>query len=85
MIKQYNNHKLQTNPRHHEEEPQDIYSVRSYAVGVLLLIHCFVFLTLFAGVLCVVLVLYALLFVLSSFAIILTKNRELVVFRSDYL
>ena len=26
MIRKYHNHKLQTNPRHHEEEPQDIYS-----------------------------------------------------------
>ena len=26
MIRQYHNHKLQTHPRHREEEPQDIYS-----------------------------------------------------------
>ena len=26
MIRKYHNHKLQTNPRHHEEQPQDIYS-----------------------------------------------------------
>ena len=45
---------------------------------MLLLIYCFMYLPLFLGVLCWSLFWYALLYVLSSFAIILTRNRELV-------
>ena len=51
MIRKNHNHKLQTNPRHREEEPQDIYCFRSKAVGLLFSIHCFMFLKLFVGVL----------------------------------
>ena len=30
MIRKYNNHKLQTNPQHGEEELQDIYSIKTF-------------------------------------------------------
>ena len=53
-------------------------SVRSKEVVLLLLIYCFMYLPLFVGVLCWSLVWYALLYVLSSFASILTRKRELV-------
>ena len=46
-------------------------AVRSKAVVLLLLLYCFMFLLLFYGVLCW----YALLCVLSSFAIILTRRN----------
>ena len=45
---------------------------------MLLLIHCFMYLTLFMGVLCWPLFWYAFLCVLPIFAIILTKKWELV-------
>ena len=45
---------------------------------MLLLIYCFMYLPLFVGVLCWSLFWYALLYVLSSFAIILTRKIELV-------
>ena len=45
---------------------------------MLLLSYCLMFPPLFAGIPCLVIVLYALLSVLSSFAIILTRNREFV-------
>ena len=45
---------------------------------MLLLINYFMYLPLFVGVQCWSLSLYALLRVLSSFAIILTRERELV-------
>ena len=45
---------------------------------LLLLINCFLYLPLFVGVLCWSLFWYALLYVLSSFAFILTNKRELV-------
>ena len=40
------------------------------------LIHCFMYLTLFVGVLCWSLICYAFLCVLSSFAISLTRKSE---------
>ena len=45
---------------------------------MLLLIYCFMYLPLFLGVLCWSWFWYALLYVLSSFAIILTRKRGLV-------
>ena len=48
-------------------------------VVLLLFICCFMYLPLFVGVLCWSLFLCALLYVLSSFAIILTRKRERVV------
>ena len=55
-------------------------AVRSKAVVLLLLlIHCFMSLTLVVGVLCWSLFCYAFPCVLSSFAIILARKRELVV------
>ena len=48
------------------------------AVTNLLLIYCFMYLPLFVEVLCWSLLWYALLCVLSSFTIILTRMRELV-------
>ena len=45
---------------------------------LLLMIYCFMYLPLFVGVLCSSLVWYALLYVLSRFAIILTRKIELV-------
>ena len=50
----------------------------SRAVVLLLLIHCFMYLTLFVGVLCWSLFCYACICVFSSFAIILPSKRELV-------
>ena len=44
----------------------------------MLLIYCFMYLPLFVGVLCWSLFWYALLYVLSSFAIILKRKRELI-------
>ena len=44
----------------------------------MLLIYCCMYLPLFVGVLCSSLLWYALLYVLSSFAIMLTRKRELV-------
>ena len=52
-------------------------AVRSKAVVLLLLSDCFMYFSLLVGVLCWSLNLYALLYVLSSFAIILTTKREL--------
>ena len=62
----------------HLSPPVAFAAVRSKAVFLLLLIYCFMYLPLFVGVLCWSLFWYALLYVLSSFAIILTKKRELV-------
>ena len=53
-------------------------SVRSKAVVLLLLIYCLMCFPLFVGVLCLSLFGYALLCVLSSFAINLKRKRELV-------
>ena len=53
-------------------------AVRSKVVVLLLLIYCSMYLTLFVGVLCCSLFWYTVLCVLSSFAIILTRKRELV-------
>ena len=55
--------------------------MRSKMVDLLLLIYCFMYLSLFLGVLCWPLFWYALLYVLSSyvlssFAIILARKRE---------
>ena len=44
---------------------------------LLLLVYCFKYLPLFVGVLCYSLFCYALLYVLFSFAIILTRKRDL--------
>ena len=52
--------------------------VCSKVLVLLLLIHCFMFLTLFVGVLCWSLFSYAFICDLSSFVIILTRKRELV-------
>ena len=54
-------------------------AVRSKSVVLLLLTNCFVYLPLFVGVYVLVFVRYPLLFV-HSFAIILTKMRELDLF-----
>ena len=53
-------------------------AVRSKAVVLLLLIRCLVCFPLVVGVLCLSLFCCALLYVLSSFAIILKSKRELV-------
>ena len=50
----------------------------SKAVVLLFLFFCFMYLPLFVGVLCSSLFWYALLYVLSSFAILLTRKRKLV-------
>ena len=64
---------------HLSPSPLAFAAVRSQAVDLLLLIHCFMYLPLFVGVLCLVLFWSALVCVLStSFANILTRNRELV-------
>ena len=54
-------------------------TVRSKAVVLLLLIYCFMYIPLFVGVPCLSLLWYTLLCVLSSFAIILKRKRELFV------
>ena len=53
-------------------------AVRSKAVVPLLLNHCFMYFPLFVGALSLSLFCHALLCVLSSFAIILTRKSELV-------
>ena len=53
-------------------------AVRSKAVVLLLLIHCLMFFPLFVGILCLSLFCYALFCVLSSFAIISKRKRNLV-------
>ena len=53
-------------------------AAHSKMVVLFLLIYCFVCLPLFVGVLCSSLFWYALLYVLFSFAIILTRKRELI-------
>ena len=53
-------------------------SVRSQAVALLLLIYCLLHSPLFVRVLCLSLFWYALLCVISIFAIILKRKRELV-------
>ena len=53
-------------------------AVRSKAEVLLVLLYCFMYMPLFVGVLCWSLLWYTSLCVLSSFAIILTKKRELV-------
>ena len=55
-------------------------AVGSKAVVLLLLIYCSMYFPLFVGVLCLSLFCYALLCVHSSFAIILKRERKLVVF-----
>ena len=55
-------------------------AVRSKVVVLLLLIYCLLLLTLFVGVLCLVLVLLFNTLCPSSFAIILLGKRELVAF-----
>ena len=57
-------------------------AVRSWAVVLLLLICCLVCFQFVEGVLCLSLFCCALLCVLSSFAIILKRKRELVAFLS---
>ena len=52
--------------------------VRSKVVVLMLFMYCCMYFTLFVGVLCLPLFWYALLCVLSSFAIILKRKRELV-------
>ena len=61
----------------HLSSPVAEFAVRSEAVVLLLLIYCFMYFQLFVGVLCWYLFWYALLYVLSSLAIILTRKREL--------
>ena len=53
-------------------------AVHSKAVVLLLLIYCLMYLPLFVGALCWSLLWYALLYVLSSLAIILTRKKKLV-------
>ena len=53
-------------------------AVRSKVVVLLLLIYFFIYLPLFVGFLCLSLFWYGLLCVLSSFAIVLTRKREMV-------
>ena len=53
-------------------------AVRSKAVVLLLLIRCLVYFQLVLGVRCLSLICCALLYVLSSFAVILKRKRELV-------
>ena len=53
-------------------------AVRSKAVVLLLLIYCLMYFPLFVGALCLSLICYALLYVHSSFAIILKRKRKLV-------
>ena len=53
-------------------------AVRSMAMVLLLLIRCFMYLTLFVGVLCLLLFCNAFLCALSNFSIISTRKRELV-------
>ena len=53
-------------------------AVRSKAVVLLLLIYCLMYFPLFVGVLCLYLFCYALLCVLSHFAIILKRKRKVV-------
>ena len=53
-------------------------AVRSKVVVLLLLNYCFMYLSLFVGILCWSLFCYVLIYVLSSFAIILMRKRELV-------
>ena len=59
--------------------PSEAYAaVRSKAVILVLLINCLMYFPLFVGVLCLSLICYTLLCVLSIFAIILKRKRELV-------
>ena len=58
--------------------PVALAAVRSNAVVLLLLSYCCMNLLLFVGVLCLSLFWYALLCVLSKFAINLTRKKELV-------
>ena len=53
-------------------------AVCSKAVVLLLLIYCIMYFPLFVGVLCLSLICYALLYIHSSFAIILKRKRKLV-------
>ena len=57
----------------------DTNSTSSKAVVLLSLIHCLMHFPLFMGALCLSLFCYALVGVLSSFAIILKRKRELVI------
>ena len=58
--------------------PGGLGSFRSKAAILLLLSHCSMYLPLFVWALCLSLFCYAFLCVLSSFAIIFTRKRELV-------
>ena len=62
----------------HSHPPVASAAVHSGAMVLLLLIYCSMYLPLFVGVLCLAMFWYALLCVLSSFAIILKRKRELV-------
>ena len=53
-------------------------TVRSKAVVLLLLFYCLMYFPLFVGVLCLSLFCFAVLCVLSSFAIILKRKRKLI-------
>ena len=59
--------------------PRDWGYFCSKVVVLLLQIHCFMYFLLFVGVLCFVFVLYPLLCIFSSFAIIMTRENVLVV------
>ena len=52
--------------------------IRSKALVLLVLIFCLMYFLLFVGALCLSLFCYALLCILSSFAIILKRKRELI-------
>ena len=58
-------------------------AVRSKAVVLLLLFYCLMYFPLFVGFLCLSLICYALLYVHSSFAIILNRKRKLVALLSS--
>ena len=68
--------KMRLSPLH--PHPVAWVAVRSKAVAVLLLIYCSMSSPLFVGVLCLPLFWYALLCLISSFAIKLKRKRELV-------
>ena len=70
--------KLFSNQHIYPPPPVPYVADRSRAVFLLLLIHCFMYLPLFVGVLCLSLFCNVLHGVLSSLAIILMKKRELV-------
>ena len=51
-------------------------AVHSKVLALLLVLHCLLLLPLFVGFLCLTLVFYAILSVISSFTIILIRKRE---------